>query len=405
MNQEEFFSRLKQQYFEHLPFVVYNSPGTIKALLQENSELLMTEDFTESGFVFAPFDNEKEVILIPENASEKLLLEKVEFLDSEENFFLAPDKTSEEEKRKHIDLVSKAVKALQVGEMDKVVLSRKEEVALSQEDPLMLFLDLLKNYPSAFVYCWYHPKIGLWLGATPETLLKAEGNRFKTMALAGTQKYEGTTDVDWGEKEKQEQQFVTDSILENLKNSSAENIETTAPFTTRAGNLLHLRTDIKGNLQANFPRTDAQLGFFSESPENAQIKNRDAQLSVSLEKIKHIITALHPTPAVCGLPKQKAKQFILQEENYDREFYTGFLGELNFQQVTQRSRSRRNVENLAYRAVKKETSLFVNLRCMKIEDGKAILFIGGGITGDSVPEDEWQETVNKAGTMKKVLLK
>ena len=42
---------------------------------------------------------------------------------------------------------------------------------------------------------------------------------------------------------------------------------------------------------------------------------------------------------------------------------------------------------------------------MKIENGKPILFVGGGITKDSVPEDEWEETVNKAETMKKVLLK
>lgn len=386
MTQEDFFSRLKQQYSEQLPFVLYNtsdSSGAVKALVQGNSELFTTEDFTESGFVFAPFDDERPVVLIPENASEKLLLEQVELPEAKLINGSQPEGFSEDEKQKHIENVHKAVKAMRAGDMDKVVLSRKEEVALTEEDPLMLFLDLLKNYPTAFVYCWYHPKIGLWLGATPETLLKAEGNRFKTMALAGTQQFKGTTEVDWGEKEKQEQRFVTDSILENLKSSSAEIIETTAPFTARAGNLLHLRTDISGNI----------------------ISRTEGQLDVSAERIKNIIRALHPTPAVCGLPRGKAKQFILQEENYDREFYTGFLGELNFQQVTQRSRSRRNVENLAYRAVKKETSLFVNLRCMKIEDGRAVLFIGGGITKDSVPEDEWQETVNKAGTMKKVLLK
>jgi isochorismate synthase len=386
MIQEDFFSRLKQQYSQQLPFVVYNTSGsseTVKALVQGNSELFTTEDFTESGFVFAPFDDDRPAILIPENTSEKLLLEQVMLPEAEPVNGFMPDEFSEVDKQKHIKIVSKAVKALSAGEMDKVVLSRKEEVTLTEEDPLVLFLDLLKNYSTAFVYCWYHPKVGLWLGATPETLLQVEGNRFKTMALAGTQQYKGTINVDWGEKEKQEQQFVTDSILENLKRYSAEKIEISTPFTAKAGNLLHLRTDISGNL---ISRTDALQG-------------------VSSKKIKNIITALHPTPAVCGLPKEKAKQFILKEEDYHREFYTGFLGELNFQQVTQRSRSRRNVENLAYRAVKKETSLFVNLRCMKIEDGKAVLFIGGGITKDSVSEDEWQETVNKAGTMKKVLLK
>ncbi len=384
MIETEFLSTLQQQYSNDLPFVVYSSPdssGIIKSLLQEDSEVYKVQDFTESGFVFAPFDDEKEVILIPKNASKKLIFEG-------NNFFNPSGRTAavaqspEENKQKHVALVAKAVAILQKGEMEKVVLSRREEVSLEEENPLDLFVDLLNNYPTAFVYCWYHPKIGCWLGATPETLLKVEGNRFKTMALAGTQKFEGTVDVHWREKEKQEQQFVTDSILENLKNSSAENIQTTEQFTSKAGNLLHLRTDIQGN----FSRTAAI--------------NRG-----STGNLWEIITALHPTPAVCGLPKEKAKQFILQEENYDREFYTGFLGELNVKQVTQRSRSRRNVENLAYRAVKKETSLFVNLRCMKLEKGKAILFIGGGITKDSVPEDEWQETVNKADTMKKVLLK
>ena len=82
-----------------------------------------------------------------------------------------------------------------------------------------------------------------------------------------------------------------------------------------------------------------------------------------------------------------------------------FLGELNLQKNVQRSRNRRNVENLAYRAVKQETALFVNLRCMKIEDKLASIFVGGGITKDSNPEAEWEETVNKAQTMKKVLFK
>ncbi|MFD1079733.1 chorismate-binding protein, partial [Longispora fulva] len=121
------------------------------------------------------------------------------------------------------------------------------------------------------------------------------------------------------------------------------------------------------------------------------------------ENLSEIIKALHPTPAVCGLQKEKAQNFILSEENYDREFYTGFLGELNLQNSTSRSVNKRNVENLAYRTVKKKTALFVNLRCMKLRENAAYLYVGGGITKDSDPEAEWEETVNKSQTMKKVL--
>ena len=243
---------------------------------------------------------------------------------------------------------------------------------LQEQDPVKLFQELLVTYSTAFVYLWYHPQVGLWLGATPETLLKIQGSSFKTMALAGTQKFKGSVEVKWGEKEKQEQQFVTGEILTRLT-GLVEGLKASEVHTSKAGNLLHLRTEISGRVSAG------EAG------------------------LKKLISALHPTPAVCGLPKEKAKKFILSEENYDREFYTGFLGELNLQSSRNRSGNRRNVENLAYRTVKKETALFVNLRCMKLARGAAELFIGGGITNDSNPEAEWEETVNKAGTMKKVL--
>jgi isochorismate synthase len=109
--------------------------------------------------------------------------------------------------------------------------------------------------------------------------------------------------------------------------------------------------------------------------------------------LQQVINLLHPTPAVCGLPKEKSKAFILENENYDRSFYTGFLGELNSSFATDSVSS----------------NLFVNLRCMQIEVAskltmtKAYLYMGCGITKDSIPEKEWTESVNKSMTMKKVL--
>ncbi|WP_324719256.1 chorismate-binding protein [Salinimicrobium sp. HB62] len=387
MPEADFFQKLEAQYLQNLPFVAYRKPvigrssGEVTAFLQQDDQLIYTEDFSESGFVFAPFDtSEIKAILFPENASENFIFEQVVSEGFPTPVTFQKRQNPEEKRSVHVELVKKAVEALKAGEMEKVVLSRKEMVKLDDPNPLKLFNELLKTYSAAFVYCWFHPKVGCWLGATPETLLKIEGSRFKTMALAGTQKYSGTIDVNWGEKEQQEQQFVTDSIVESLKSSSVEDLVISDPHTARAGNLLHLRTDIIGKIS----NSRNEIPNFS---------------------IKNIVSALHPTPAVCGLPKEKAKEFILSEENYKREFYTGFLGEINVQKNVQRSRTRRNVENLAYRAVKIETDLYVNLRCMKIEEEKAVLFVGGGITKDSVAEDEWQETVNKAETMKRVLFK
>ena len=78
---------------------------------------------------------------------------------------------------------------------------------------------------------------------------------------------------------------------------------------------------------------------------------------------------------------------------------------MNMKKEIKRNSNRRNQENQAYASILKHTSLFVNLRCMKLDKGKARLFIGGGITKDSNPADEWQETVNKSHTIKSVLVK
>lgn len=252
------------------------------------------------------------------------------------------------------------------------MLSRIETLQLSDSNPIQLFKRLLQTYQTAFVYCWYHPKVGLWLGATPETLLKVEGNRFDTMALAGTQLYNGTLDAIWQNKEKQEQQFVTDFVVDNLKDI-VESLKVSKTKTVRAGSILHLLTEINGTL--NF----------------------------KLFNLKQVIQSLHPTPAICGIPRESAKEFILENENYNREFYTGFLGELNLQEKITRNSNRKNVENSAYASVKKVSNLFVNLRCMQLKQKQAIIYIGGGITKDSVPENEWIETVNKTNTIKKVL--
>ncbi|MFO7719599.1 MAG: chorismate-binding protein [Gillisia sp.] len=374
---EEFFDKLRLQLEKKLPFVAYKKPSTgfgiIKAFLQSDSEIYKTLDFSESGFVFAPFDAGKPKFLIP--AAQSQFLETTfgfaEVVKDSRKSTIG-ELEQETARKQHIALVEKGLDQIKNGIFKKVVLSRREAVKLEGQDPVKTVQQLFQMYPTALVYIWFHPETGLWLGATPETLLEIERNRFKTMALAGTQKYEGAMEVVWGEKELQEQQFVTDSILENLK-PFVEKIEKSMPFTAKAGNLLHLKTDISGSLH----------------PES--------------QDLGALISSIHPTPAICGLPKDPAKKFILKEENYDREYYSGFLGELNLKTEIKRSGNRRNQENQAYASIITTSNLFVNLRCMKFEEQQAILFVGGGITKDSDPEAEWVETQNKAETMKAVL--
>lgn len=372
MTSKDFFDYISEHYEKNLPFVAYSLPNTFetKAVLQKDNALYKIEDYTETGFVFAPFDIRKDTILLPYSKSRMLVTSE----DIEVNAYEPIPFDIKKDKPKHLHLVEKAIESIKKDELKKVVVSRKEILKLkSPLEMLKTFKTLLNNYNSAFVYCWYHPKVGLWLGATPETLLSIEQNRFSTMALAGTQDYQGTLDVNWKPKEINEQKIVTNYVIDNIK-ADTKNLEVSDVKTIKAGTLLHLRTDIAGELLDH---------------------------SKSLQKL---ILKLHPTPAVCGFPKIKAMQFILDNEHYNREFYSGFLGELNKETKIKPRSGKRNIENTAYSYNKRSTYLFVNLRCMQIKDQEAILYVGGGITGDSNPENEWEETVNKTNTIKRVIV-
>jgi isochorismate synthase len=350
----DFFSTIRKHQEQKLPFVIYSKPNSssIFALLQQDDTLYKVTDYSEEGFVFASFD-EKQLILIPEKESKIISAEQTavnfDFNKIEDTNFDAEAKTQYE------DLVEKGIQAIKNEEFKKVVLSRSETVDLTDFDFIITFKRLIHLYPSTFTYCFSHPEIGFWMGATPEQLLKASGSTFETTALAGTQKANLEEEISWQQKEKDEQQYVTDFIIKRLREvASAVNV--TEPYSIKAGSIWHIKTDISGVLKEN-------------------------------STLEEVIDTLHPTPAVCGLPKKKAKAFILENENYDRTFYTGFLGELN--------------SSFAHKAA--SSDLFVNLRSMQIKDNKAILYIGCGITKESIPEKEWEESVNKSMTMKRVL--
>ncbi|AWI26632.1 isochorismate synthase [Flavobacterium pallidum] len=347
---------MAQKHFDkEFPFVLYKKPHAkvIRGLFQESDETHSIQDFTETGYAFVSFSG-NEMLLIPERDSDfQFAVFENQVRDKE---VISSSKKAETNREFHLKLVNDAIRAISQQKFDKVVLSRKEMVELPHFDFGQIFISLSKNYPEAYVYCWFHPKTGFWFGAFAEQLLKTGNGKLHTMSVAGTQKWhEGLI---WMEKEKQEQRFVTDFITDELKPFSTA-VNASTPYTLKAGTLAHVKTDITAELKPG-----------------AHLKN--------------IVEALHPTPAVCGLPKQPALDFILENEGYDRGFYSGFHGELNKDFLNGNE----------------QTDFFVNLRCMHVEasGNTANLYIGGGITKDSNPEAEWLETVNKSQTMKKVLL-
>lgn len=341
-------SEIRKAKKDQLPFVAFRNPNEslVTLFVQQSDDLFAFNGFDQKGYVFAPFNDKEQAYLLKAD-----IVSTDEML---ENYVVETEGGSGigglEDKERHIDLVEKAIETIKETKVSKIVVSRKEKVAVANFDEVQAFEKLLYQYPNAYGYIWFHPKVGLWMGATPETLLKVDGDRFKTMALAGTMPYNGSLDVTWGSKELEEQKMVSDYIKSNLS-TSVHSLQFSDVETVKAGNLLHLKTNIQGSLSTS-------------------------------KDIKKVVELLHPTPAVCGLPKEESKTFILAKENYHRSFYTGYLGAVN---------------------MNNQTSLYVNLRCLTLEDNHAYLFVGGGITERSNSEKEWEETLAKSKVMKKVL--
>lgn len=333
-------------YFQNqLPFVVYAKPNEtiLQGIFQKDATLHVFEN--QNGFVFAGFYNTTNVVF-PLTDSEVFQEEMIFII--EEQTFKKENKFDENAQKSFENLVKKAVSEIENGTFQKVVVSRKIDISQSV-DVIKSYQKLLKTYPIAFRYLWYHPQVGLWMGATPEQLVKIKNNTFETVSLAGTQVV--SENVIWQEKEVEEHQLVTDYIKNSTENL-VENIQISKAYTQKAGNVVHLKSDISGKLKSAISEND-------------------------------IINALHPTSAVCGMPLDVARNFILENENYNRKYYSGFLGEFRMQE---------------------QTNLFVNLRCLEVENDIVNIYVGCGVTKDSNPEKEFIETKNKSMTMINVLV-
>lgn len=251
--------------------------------------------------------------------------------------------------------VARAVRAIEAGQAEKIVLSRIEPRSLDPDHDLRDLLEALAAaYPQAFVSLVTTPVSGTWLTATPEVLLTADAEGLHTMALAGTQWPEGDTDIStltWPQKIIDEQGIVAAEIRRCFDAAGMTGVTETEPGTVRAANLCHLRSD------------------FHAPPQPA-------------ERCADLLRRLHPTSAVCGMPRAAARDFILQEEGPTRGFYTGYIGPVG---------------------IGGESRLQVNLRAARLTADRAFLHVGGGIVAASDPATEYEETAQKARTIGAVL--
>lgn len=257
-------------------------------------------------------------------------------------------------KQDYLSQCNRFIEHIQTSELDKAILSRVETTPRGGINPIALFKTLCASWPNAFVYLLHLPEHGTWAAATPENLVAIDSSSLRTMALAGTQQltHQDLRMYSWGEKERVEQGMVAKYIEELLDAHNLDDYRKVGPLTTIAGNVVHLLTNYTAYLHEN-------------------------------SDFSAFVRELHPTPAVCGLPKAQALELIAREEQHDRQLYAGFLGPVSEQ----------------------ETQLFVNLRCMQLFDDAFALYLGGGITADSVPDLEWRETNLKARTLLSVIEK
>lgn len=360
----------QQKTIQHLldsgcSFALYRLPGSkyVELVLQDAkiAQPARFEEIHTEGFIFAPFieTNKRPTILIrPDRTANGW--EDIERIAQT----LHPAKQQKlpklVNKHAHIETATKSVdyktaferlhKKIIDGHFKKLVLSycqaNKEEHLLGHE--AAVFLKAITAYPNAMVYLVNAPHCGRWMGCTPELLLQKTGNLYHTVALAGTT---DNKTAEWDAKNIYEQDVVSEYITKTLQTIGASSIKRSNCDTMQIGKLSHIRT------QFNFT-----------------FKNE--------KEILEIVRALHPTPAVCGLPKNEARSFLLRNEHTDRNYFSGYLGRIN-----------RNGD----------ANLFVNLRCAQITNDTTFYHAGGGLTAASKLNDEAKEIELKMETLKSLL--
>lgn len=345
-------------------FAAYRVPGSsvIKFIIQESGEPSCFHKISslngKEGFVVAPFSTDKgkpvvlfrpDIILEGEDEMFDYLNNRVQkgttFSNTKQNISLPSENDNFARYKQAFHTLQSSLLA---GKCEKVVLSRKISKTIPEDFSAgKIFHSALKAYPEAFVCIFGSPQTGTWIVCSPELILSGKGKDWQTVSLAGTMSAtDNMAEILWDQKNINEQEIVSSYIEKQLM---SKNIDFTkkGPYTIIAGKLIHLKTDYS-------------------------LKLNDEGITGDL------LESLHPTPAVCGYPGNRALKLIQGLEGYDRGYYSGFSGPLS---------------------LKGETCLFVNLRCMEIASDSLNLYAGGGLLPSSELLSEWEETEAKLQTM------
>lgn len=372
--EQDIIQRIESLMQSSHSFALYRLPWTDECILvlQTKDEAEILTDITQlngkQGFVIAPFrlsEDHPLMLIRPdilasgwEAISKALSYEeenvtlhsvKRHFTNAKTTLYERPPQEGLEGYR---EVFTRFITPLQKKTFQKLVLSRMETCTLTEGfSPLRAFVKACNSYPRMMIYLCHTPQTGTWLGSTPEILLSGQEKNWHTVALAGTMPMQGEVmPEEWSDKNKEEQKLVAEYVRRIVK-KFGNKLEEQGPYTARAGQLVHLKSDFRFNL-----------------------KNK--------KSLGNLLKELHPTPAVCGLPKEETYRFIAENEGYERKYYSGFIGWLDSEG---------------------QTDLYVNLRCMEINDGKATLYAGGGILPSSEMALEYEETKEKMKTMKNIL--
>lgn len=311
----------------------------------QNTISTVVENSKKSAVSFFDFNGEEKITFDGEIKDFDTSNQQI----TDESIFDLPCFNTEDiviKKEDYLKKIENVIHFINDNKLEKLVFSRRKLIYFDQLRISETYSSLKKTYPNALSYFFVKEEM-CWMGAFSEILGKYNKNSgvFETMSVAGTL----PIDKSWTKKEIDEQQTVTNYINSILKNYS-QTIEKSETTDHISGNIKHLKTEFSMN--------------------------------INKENVEDLIKELHPTPAVCGFPKDICTEAIKNFENSDRELYAGYI----------------KVETEEY------LYYFVNLRCAKIYKNAALLFVGGGINKDSQPEKEWVETELKAEAVAKNLV-
>ena len=369
-------------------YAYYRLPYTDRYTIIESERqpiiLSSVEDIgKERGFCIAPFDTTTHgrrtssnpiLIIRPDRVMTREIVTQ-DYDDDEEYADMVlstPDEAYHTAFEKYHDAVA-------CGTFGKIVLARHKELetkgAMTRERHEALFIRACRIFPRLMIMLFSTPESGTWIVASPEILLKGRGEVFHTVALAGTMAYkEGY--AEWSMKNKTEQNIVEQYIERTIRPLATEIIKD-GPYTVRAGNLVHLRTDFRFRITTDAPHGEGGHGDCRHTGQEGTGPD-DRQTTEPGAAIGKLVGRLHPTPAVCGLPKEVARDFIMANEGQERKYYSGFAGPVD---------------------INGETHLYVSLRCAELGDGTITAYAGGGIMPESTCTAEWRETEMKMYTI------